>query len=116
MARYQIVETHKIYIGDTYPIAVSTTMRLPEAPLEEFDATPITALARLFDHTLESYAPLGGEGITEANAAIDNNIVSFTVPGTHHNHRGRFSLFLTITFEDEQVATYREDYDVVEKK
>ena len=106
----------RIYIGDTYPIAIRCKMKDPDNQYSEIDATPIQARVILYDQGTDSYFDLGGPGVQEVSADIDLNVVSYTIPGAFHTAESDLTAFITITLDDGQVVTEPRKYKVREKR
>jgi hypothetical protein len=106
----------RIYIGDTYPIALRCKKKDPANQYNEIAATPVQAKVILYDQGQDTYLDLGGPGVQEVSANIDADVVSYTIPGAFHAAESDLTAFVTITFDDNQVVTEPRKYKVREKR
>lgn len=109
-------DKERVYIGDSYPIALRCKKKDPNNQYAEVSTTPVSAKVLLYDQGNDTYLALGGGEVLEVDAEIDWDVVKYVVPGSFHTEESDLTAFVTITFDDGQVVTEPRKYKVREKR
>lgn len=115
----------KIFVGDTYTKSFEhriVSAANPNSAGRGVPGTVTNAVARLYDVANTVYLPIGGAGVFEVACTITpatadvGTIVSYTVDSVWTAAPGDFALFITYTYENNQVETLKYRFRVVDKR
>ncbi len=72
---------------------------------EKVPALPDSAFAQVWDITSQAYLELGGVGIDQAEADVDQHKVSFTLDEAFTQNSGSYKIYITAVYPDGQKVT-----------